>query len=102
MITVINQDRRAEQTAGHGANGRLWLPESEVERITGWSGGEQGLRDGEAAVSIPAGKRAEFLREGEANIAGVSVSISCGTASGYWRASPSTSASTTLETRGRS
>ena len=69
MITIINQHRKTEQVTGMGVNDQLWLAESDVERITGWTPEGEGLRESENTVSVPVGREHDFLRDGEVNLA---------------------------------
>ena len=69
MVVVLNQAKENEVAGGSGANGQLWIPKAETERLSGWSVNGEGLCRGGVTVPIPAGKNEEFVREEAVNLA---------------------------------
>lgn len=69
MVIVLNQAKEIEVPGGNGANGELWIPKAESERVTGWTANGEGLYMGGVTVPIPAGKDGDFVREEAVNFA---------------------------------
>ena len=69
MVIVLNQAEEREVALGSGADGQLWIPTAETERVSGWSWNGKSLCKGDVAVPIPNGKDDDFVREEAVNLA---------------------------------
>ena len=66
MITVLTETRETQTRAEPGA--ALWLSREDAERATGWQLKPEGFCKDDICVPTPAGRAAEFVRDGEVNV----------------------------------
>jgi hypothetical protein len=63
-IAIIHERREAEISGAVAEGDNLWLGIDDLRAATGWELKPEGACLGERCVPIPAGREAEFLREG--------------------------------------
>jgi hypothetical protein len=69
MVTLLTEAGAVAAPQARAEGERLWLPEEAVEAATGWSAQPEGLcRDG-VCVPVPPGRREEWSREGQVDLA---------------------------------
>lgn len=68
MVEIITETATAEVT-GRAEGEALWLDAAAAERATGWTLKPEGLCQGPVCVPVPKGREAEFVSDGQVNIA---------------------------------
>lgn len=65
-VTILYKEQQSDAAGATAAGGDLWIPLDELKATTGWEIKPEGACLGDSCVPIPAGREAEFLREGGA------------------------------------
>lgn len=63
-VTVLWDDRETTCAGAQAEGDALWLPVSELTRASGWELKPEGACRDEVCVPLPAGREAEFSRDG--------------------------------------
>jgi hypothetical protein len=66
MITLLTET--SETSVDGPAGDKLWLSREDAEAATGWQLKPEGFCKGDVCVPIPAGRAAEFVRDGQVNV----------------------------------
>ena len=69
MVTLLMGNSETEAAGGEGGGDRLWIPVGEVEAATGWTMKPEGFCREEVCVLVPPERGAEFVRDGQVNVA---------------------------------
>lgn len=63
-VTVLWEDREATAAGAQAEGDALWLPAEQLQAVSGWALKPEGACRDEICVPLPAGREAEFLRDG--------------------------------------
>ncbi len=63
-VTVLWEDREASAAGARAEDDALWLPAAQLQAVSGWELKPEGACRDEICVPLPAGREAEFLRDG--------------------------------------
>ncbi len=63
-VTVLWEDRETTCAGAEVGDDALWLPASALKEVSGWELKPEGACRDDLCVPLPAGREAEFLRDG--------------------------------------
>ena len=68
MVTLLTETGEVAAPRARAEGERLWLPEADLEPVTGWSLRPEGFCRGDVCVPLPAGRRADLVRAGHVDV----------------------------------
>ncbi len=71
MTTVLCGNRVTTLESARAAGENLWLPLSDLERVSGWSLRPEGVCRDQVCIPVPPGKESDFLRSDSFNLPGL-------------------------------
>jgi hypothetical protein len=69
MVTLLTTMGQVAASGARVEGERLWLPEADLEAVTGWSMKAEGLCRGSVCVPVSPGRRSELSRAGHVDLA---------------------------------